>query len=467
MGIRIPQSNFLSSVADEAITKDMHDGLGRATTTASSLEAEQGSGNIFKTQTKATPSRPSSPRTSLEGGPWCHVTMRGSSVQARPERLSNLPNEPPLGEGNTSRSREGSMKLLELMDICTKLSSKATTLENELSSTKAIHNKALITLTKRVKKLEKKLKLKRRSEVVDSLENEEASLHNKDSSKQGRMIEEIDKDEKVNLVKSSKQWEAHDTVWLRMESDDTKVVDFSTASPLNDDDEVTLAETLVNIKISATKDKGKAIMQESEPPKKLKKKEMIQIGHDEELAQKLHVEELVKDIARQEQERYDFEKALELQKQLDEREKVFRTVEEEIVQQDDVVSKQIMKESSRKDEGRLKRKTSKARKDKEKRQKNQDDPEKLTLVEYVEVIYDSEEIHRADGSYKTYMFFSEMLNDFDREDLIVLYKLFNEKYASTRPGFDDLMLWGDMKIMVEPNDDDAVWKNHPSQELIE
>ncbi|GJX78148.1 hypothetical protein Tco_0324959, partial [Tanacetum coccineum] len=43
MGIRIPQSNFLSSVADEAITKEMHDGLGRATTTASSLVAEQGS----------------------------------------------------------------------------------------------------------------------------------------------------------------------------------------------------------------------------------------------------------------------------------------------------------------------------------------------------------------------------------------------------------------------------------------
>ncbi|GJW22827.1 putative reverse transcriptase domain-containing protein [Tanacetum coccineum] len=60
-----------------------------------------------------------------------------------------------------------------------------------------------------------------------------------------------------------------------------------------------------------------------------------------------------------------------------------------------------------------------------------------------------------------------MLNDFDKEDLIVLYRLFNEKYASTRPGFDDLMLWGDMKVMFEPDSDDAVWKNHNSQELIE
>nr|GEX94680.1 hypothetical protein [Tanacetum cinerariifolium] len=44
MDIRIPQSNVPSSVAYKAITKEMHDGLGRATTTASSLEVEQGSG---------------------------------------------------------------------------------------------------------------------------------------------------------------------------------------------------------------------------------------------------------------------------------------------------------------------------------------------------------------------------------------------------------------------------------------
>nr|GEZ12869.1 hypothetical protein [Tanacetum cinerariifolium] len=62
------------------------------------------------------------------------------------------------------------------------------------------------------------------------------------------------------------------------------------------------------------------------------------------------------------------------------------------------------------------------------------------------------EIHRADRSYKTYIFFSEMLNDFDKEDLIVLYGLSNKKYASTRPGFDDLMLWGDMKIMFKPDE---------------
>nr|GEW58550.1 hypothetical protein [Tanacetum cinerariifolium] len=55
MDIRIPQSNVPLSAADDAITKEMYDGLGRATTTASSLEAKQDSGFISVTQTKATP----------------------------------------------------------------------------------------------------------------------------------------------------------------------------------------------------------------------------------------------------------------------------------------------------------------------------------------------------------------------------------------------------------------------------
>ncbi|GKB85769.1 RNA-directed DNA polymerase, eukaryota, reverse transcriptase zinc-binding domain protein, partial [Tanacetum coccineum] len=276
MGIRIPQFDVPTSVADEAIIKEMHDGLVRATTTASSLEAEQGSGNIAKTQTKATSYGPSSPRTSSECGPGYHFTMRDIPVQARPERVSNLPNEPPLREGNTSQSGEASMQLLELINLYTKLSDKVTSLEDELASTKAIYNKALITLTKRVKKLEKQLKHKRRRAVIDSSENEGPSLDAEDSPKQGRMIEEIEKDETVNLVKSRELGKSHDIAENRMESE-------------HDDDDRTLAETLLNIKKSAAK--GKAIIQESEPPKKIKKKEMIQISLDEEFAKSFYEEE--------------------------------------------------------------------------------------------------------------------------------------------------------------------------------
>ncbi|GJX65196.1 putative ribonuclease H-like domain-containing protein [Tanacetum coccineum] len=58
------------------------------------------------------------------------------------------------------------------------------------------------------------------------------------------------------------------------------------------------------------------------------------------------------------------------------------------------------------------------------------------------------EIHRADGSYKAYIYFSDMLSEFDREDLVVLNFLNKYVTDSTRPGFDDLILWGDMKVIV-------------------
>ncbi|GKE59689.1 hypothetical protein Tco_1498874, partial [Tanacetum coccineum] len=45
-----------------------------------------------------------------------------------------------------------------------------------------------------------------------------------------------------------------------------------------------------------------------------------QVSTDEQIAQKLHDEEMARVVAREEQERIDFEKALELQKQLDEKE---------------------------------------------------------------------------------------------------------------------------------------------------
>nr|GEV31094.1 hypothetical protein [Tanacetum cinerariifolium] len=162
-----------------------------------------------------------------------------SCCQARPERLSNLPNEPPLEEGNTSRSREGNMQLLELMNMCTKLSDKVTTLENELKSIKAVYNKAIITLTKRVNKLEKKLNHKRRRAVVDSLEDEDAMY-------------------------------------------------FSTASPQKDDDEITLAETLVNIKKSAAKGEGS-----SKKGKSLKSPAEEELGHEQQKKQKRRFGEIV------------------------------------------------------------------------------------------------------------------------------------------------------------------------------
>nr|GEU76160.1 hypothetical protein [Tanacetum cinerariifolium] len=66
----VPQpSDPIEHVAAEASHKELGDILVRATTTAYSLEAEQDSGNINRTQSKATPNESSSQETSSGGGP--------------------------------------------------------------------------------------------------------------------------------------------------------------------------------------------------------------------------------------------------------------------------------------------------------------------------------------------------------------------------------------------------------------
>ncbi|GJR42752.1 putative ribonuclease H-like domain-containing protein [Tanacetum coccineum] len=316
MGIRIPQSNVPTNVADEAITKEMHDRLGRAITTASSLEAEQGSESV-------------------------------------------------------------------------------TSLENELTRTKVVYNKALLTLTKRVKKLEKQLKHKRSRVVIHSSEDEEPSLDVEDSPKQGRMIEEIDKDENVNLVKSNKQGEAYKIAGHILESE------FSTASPQKDDDDATLAETLLNIKRSAVNDKGKAISQEFKLPKKIKKRERIQISFNEELAHKLYAKELAKDSK---------------------------------------IEKEVMKISGF--------------------DLQQESSNKQKLDEQVEVQVDSDQEEDEMKNSKRYTSMINLLQNIDREDLETLWKLVKAKYRNTRPEEAyERVLWGDLKVMFEPDIESEVWRN--------
>ncbi|GKB43826.1 hypothetical protein Tco_0888768 [Tanacetum coccineum] len=68
------------------------------------------------------------------------------------------------------------------------------------------------------------------------------------------------------------------------------------------------------------------------------------------------------------------------------------------------------------------------------------------------------QIMRADGKSQMYMFFSQMLKSFDNEDLKDLYKLVKANYESTRPVEHlDLLLWGDLKTMFEQHVEDKIY----------
>ncbi|GJU05470.1 putative ribonuclease H-like domain-containing protein [Tanacetum coccineum] len=135
----------------------------RATTTASSLEAEHVSGNVTKTRSKATLNEPSSPGTSSCSGPRRQETMKDTIAQTRFENVSKQSYDP-------------------LLAIETDLNEIKTSQQNEIDRLKM-----------RVKNLEGKKKsrthgLKRLYKVgatrrVDSSEEE---LLGEDAFKQGR-----------------------------------------------------------------------------------------------------------------------------------------------------------------------------------------------------------------------------------------------------------------------------------------
>nr|GEZ16354.1 hypothetical protein [Tanacetum cinerariifolium] len=224
----LPQTSIPQNLrADKVVNQAGGDRVERAITTDASLEAAQDSDNMIKTRATAMPNVDIPQETDTEG----HTSRSGEGRLEENIKLMDIvptPHDSPLTGGYTPGSDEGRITQAELMETYTTLSNRVTQLKNELSTTKVFYNKAFITLTNI-----------------------------------GRIIEEMDKDKNINLF--SEQGEVQETT-----------------EHSRDDDDKTLAETLLNIKRSSAKDKGKGIMQEIELPKKLKKKEMIQLSLNEE-----------------------------------------------------------------------------------------------------------------------------------------------------------------------------------------
>ncbi|GKF64524.1 hypothetical protein Tco_0187972, partial [Tanacetum coccineum] len=119
----VPQlsSPTQTHVADEAASTGVDDRHRGAATTVSSLEAGQGSGNIHKT--------------------------------------SIMPHDSPLPRVHTFGSDQGRMQQNELMDLVTKLTDRVEVLENDLKQTNRVYGAAFTKLIKKVKTLEKTVKL--------------------------------------------------------------------------------------------------------------------------------------------------------------------------------------------------------------------------------------------------------------------------------------------------------------------
>ncbi|GJY61422.1 putative ribonuclease H-like domain-containing protein [Tanacetum coccineum] len=333
-------------VADETVHEEMGDSMERAATTTASLDAEQDIGNINRTQSMETLNEPIPQGTGSGSGPRRQDTILGDRpAQTRFERLSKQSNDPPLSRVNTIGSGEDSMKLNELMEICTKLSERILALEN----IKTAQDLEIINLKKRVKKLEKKKKartpqLKRRLFKVRIECSADKSLSDQeDASKQERNIAELDQDEGISFDQDDVETQGRYDHAIEINTASTSIstasinvtttepiittsapitsagVSVSTTEPstppttttLIEDEDLIIAQTLVKIRKPSEsgtrktvpppqhdpKDKGKAKMIELENPSKKKD----QINFDEEMAKRL-AEELEAELEEEERD---------------------------------------------------------------------------------------------------------------------------------------------------------------------
>ncbi|GJZ58913.1 ulp1 protease family, C-terminal catalytic domain-containing protein [Tanacetum coccineum] len=76
------------------------------------------------------------------------------------------------------------------------------------------------------------------------------------------------------------------------------------------------------------------------------------------------------------------------------------------------------------------------------------------------------QVFRGDGSSKNYKILSEMLEDFDRMDVEELFRLVKERYSTSAPEGFDLMLWGDLHTLFEPDKDDEIWRDQHEYNLL-
>ncbi|GKC49354.1 hypothetical protein Tco_1072099 [Tanacetum coccineum] len=250
---------------------------------------------------------------------------------------------------------------------------------------------------------------------------------------------------------------------------------------------------------------------------------------DEELSRKVQEEEQAKAMADQEQERINFEAGLELQRKLNEREEnspnsvtevrknmvmylknqagykqsYFKGMKyEEIIPIFEKVWDQthtfVPMDSEDKEKGEKKIKES------YKRQKNEDassdyEQEKAELRLWLKVAQDDEEsvnpeilsikylivdweyqllsqvggkdfevykLTRANGSASYHGNIQAFLRRLDREDLSTLYRLVQERFQDHSLEGRDLLLWGDLRMIFDPDKKDDIWMNQLDWKLL-
>nr|GEX94445.1 uncharacterized mitochondrial protein AtMg00810-like [Tanacetum cinerariifolium] len=412
----VPQpSKPMKLVAYKVVYKELDDRLVRAATTASSLEAKQDSG----------------------GGPRCQEAMRDTIAQTRFENVSKLFNDSLLTRGNTRIRYEDRMKLNELMELCTNLHSRVFDLE-KIKTTQALE---ITSLKKRVKKQEKKQRS--RAHKLKRLYKE-------------RKSNDIDADEDITLVNDQDDTEMFDLndlhgeeVFVEKEVVDKEVNDEVQKVVEEVVEDINTAKLIVDATLVSDAEKRRkhfaakaAEEKKNKPPTQAQQRKIMCTYLKNVEGKKLkdlknksfdYIQKMFDRAFNRVNTFVDFRTELveehkELMKIIHDEKEVAIDVIPLVVKSQKIVDWKIHKEGKK---------------------------------SYYQTI-------RADGKSKMYMVFNQMLKEFDREYMEYLYNLVKAKYRSTRLVEDlDLLLWGDLKTMIEPYIEDQVWKTQHGYKVLE
>ncbi|GJT87790.1 hypothetical protein Tco_1069507 [Tanacetum coccineum] len=134
-------------------------------------------------------------------------------------------------------------------------------------------------------------------------------------------------------------------------------------------------------------------------------------------------------------------------------------------------NKEEAKEENKEEESTRKRKLGTRKKMKSRKRRyiqntSEDDSEKendelrlhLTIAEHLEEI-NKNVVIRSNGQKRYFGTLMRVLSIFDREDLNAVYQLVMDRYQDEIPEGFDRVLWGDLMVMFNPDDEDKFWNS--------
>nr|GEX81765.1 hypothetical protein [Tanacetum cinerariifolium] len=400
------------------------------------------------------------------------------------------------------------------------------TLSNDpLPSAKIAQAKEIAKLKKRVKKLKKRRKsrparLRRLKKVgsrkqVESSEEKDSLGAQKDASKQGRSIEDIDQDAKIALV-DKYQGMMHDADMFGVDDLEgnevivdvrEKIVEkkVNTADPVTTagevvtaasaedsaapttttiadvDDELTLEKTLITIKAA----KPKVILNAITTPR------AKGIVFHKQVQAHIPTVSSLKDKGKAKM--IEPEKPLEKKDQISLDEEVARMLEAKMrakMKEEERIAREKDETTRAKSKQELKKESAKKQKLAEQEQAKVADDDTAELKRSLEIVLEDDDdvaieatplssksstivdykiyregktsyfkIIRADGNSQNYLTFETMFKNFNKEDLEVLRSIVKEKFKKTKPvDYMENLLFQTLKTMFEPHVEDIIWK---------